>query len=89
MESDISYNGPVKRRRGFSVYVDLFNKGDFNEIKVIPEQEEYKILLDDIKLATISQNSQNKWIKVDGNMPREKLEQVGNMISLRINSIKD
>lgn len=78
-----------KRESDFMVYVDLFNKGDFNEIHIIPEKSGYQVMLDDIKLATITKNPQNAWIKVDGTIPREKLEQVGNMISLRIKTLKN
>jgi len=78
-----------QKETGFKVYVDLFNKGDFNEIHIIPEKSSYQVMLDDIKLATITKDTQNSWVKVDGTMPCEKLEQVGNMISLKMNTWKD
>lgn len=69
-------------KKAFNIYVDLFNKGEFNEIVVIPDKQEFSVILDDTKLATIAQDTQNSWIKTAGCIPREKLEQIGEMINL-------
>ena len=70
----------------FNIYVDLFNKGEFNEIHVIPQQMKYSVMYDNFKLGTITKDKSNSWIKVDGNMPREKLEQIGTLINLKMHN---
>ena len=70
--------------KGFSIYIDLFNKGDFSELKVIPENDNYSVLLEEYKLATIKKDSQNHWIRIEGHIPTEKLDQVGSIINLRL-----
>ncbi len=72
------------RSTSFNVYIDLFNKGEFNEILVIPHRTKFSVLLDDRKLATIEKNKENSWVKVEGSMPGEQLEQIGNMINLKL-----
>ncbi len=71
-------------KRSFNIYVDLYDKGEFNEILVIPDKRKFSVIYDDFKLGTITKDVSNSWIKVDGSMPREKLEQIGNMINLRL-----
>ena len=68
----------------FNIYIDLFNKGEFNEIHVTPDQLKYAVSYDNFKLGTITKDTSNSWVKVDGNMPKEKLEQIGNMINLKL-----
>ena len=68
----------------FNIYIDLFNKGEFNEIHVIPDKLKYSVTYDNFKLGTITKDTSNSWIKVDGSMPKEKLEQIGNMINLKL-----
>lgn len=68
----------------FNIYIDLFNKGEFNEIRVTQDKLKYAVTYDNFKLGTITKDTSNSWIKVDGNMPKEKLEQIGNMINLKL-----
>lgn len=68
----------------FNIYIDLFNKGEFNEIHVTPDKLKYAVTYDNFKLGTITKDTSNSWIKVDGSMPKEKLEQIGNMINLKL-----
>ena len=68
----------------FNIYIDLFNKGEFNEIHVTPDHLKYSVSYDNFKLGTITKDISNSWIKVEGSMPREKLEQIGNMINLKL-----
>ncbi len=75
-------------KSSFNVYIDLFNKGEFSELKVIREKEQYAVLLEDYKLATIQKDGENRWVKLDGNMPSEKLEQVGDIINIRLHDRK-
>jgi hypothetical protein len=84
MRDGIGFTQTRKDKSSFNIYVDLFNKGEFNEIVVIPQNRNFSVLLDDMKLATIAKDKGNSWIKVEGSMPREKLEQIGNMINLRL-----
>lgn len=70
--------------RDFNIYIDLFNKGEFNEIHVIPHHLKYAVMYDNFKLGTITKDTSNSWIKVEGSMPKEKLEQIGNMINLKL-----
>jgi hypothetical protein len=74
-------------KSSFNVYIDLFNKGELNEILIVPAKKNFSVLFDDFKLATIEkEETNNTWTKVNGTMPKEKLEQIVNMINLKLAS---
>ena len=41
----------------FKVYIDLFNKGELSELRVLAHDGKYSVLLDESKLATIAKNN--------------------------------
>ncbi len=73
----------------FKVYVDLFNKGELSELQIIADQGNYSVLLDESKLGTMAKDSEVGWVKVEGTIPAEKMDQVGSLINLKLNSRKN
>ena len=79
-----NYSEKTPSSSDFNIYIDLFNKGEFNEIHIVPHHLKYSVMYEDFKLGTITKDTSNSWIKVEGGMPKEKLEQIGNMINLKL-----
>ena len=73
----------------FKVYIDLFNKGELSELRVLAHDGKYSVLLDESKLATIAKNNENDWVKLEGTIPAEKMAQVGNLINLKLLNTKN
>jgi hypothetical protein len=52
--------------------------------KVIPENENYYIQLDDTDVATIRLNQSDRWVQLNGSrLPNEFIEEVGSRIEAR------
>lgn len=53
----------------FNIYVDLFNTGEFNEMIITRNSDDYQINIEDTYLGTLSQKSDNNWEVTGGTIP--------------------
>lgn len=53
----------------FNIYIDLFDKGEFNEMCVTRQSNEYHVDFGDTYWGTLSQKSDNSWVLVKGAIP--------------------
>lgn len=62
-------NTNQKGQTTFNIYVDLFDKGEFNEMIVTRQSDEYQVDFGDTYLGTLSHKSDNSWELVNGEIP--------------------
>jgi hypothetical protein len=65
----------------FPIYVDLFDKGEFNEMNITCQSGNYHVNMDDMYLGTLSKNSDDSWEVVSGTIPSAFIPDITNNIS--------
>ncbi|WP_256010472.1 hypothetical protein [Desertivirga xinjiangensis] len=58
-----------KGKNSFNIYIDLFDKGEFNEMIVTRRSDEYQVDFGDTYLGTLSHKSDNSWELINGSIP--------------------
>jgi len=65
----------------FNIYIDLFDKGEFNEMIVTHQSNEYRVDFGDTYWGTLSQKSDNSWELVNGKIPSFIIPDIGRNIA--------
>lgn len=71
----------------FNIYVDLFDKGEFDLMNVSRQSGEYHVNFDNRYLGTLIRNSDNNWEVTNGAIPASIMPDITSKItrSLEIN----
>ena len=62
-------NTSSQEKNIFNIYIDMFDKGEFNEMIVTRRSNEYQVDFDDAYLGTLSHKADNSWELVNGSIP--------------------
>ncbi|WP_207426289.1 hypothetical protein [Pedobacter sp. SYSU D00535] len=58
-----------KEKKTFNIYVNLFSNGEFSEMVVTQDANEYQVSLEDTYMGTLSYNDDKSWQLVNGSIP--------------------